>query len=114
MQISFDMLSLFLPRFMPRATVETDQSVRPERIGDEEKMTAGTKMLFGGDDSHSRRKPGGGPLEKLIVIRETSGSRESVTASAGNSGGAVTLLCSLIPSILSGFGDPFRPANVKF
>lgn len=65
-------------------------------------MVAETEILFGGDDSRSRQSPGGGPLEKPIVLRETSECKEFVTASAGLSGGAVSLPCTLIASILSG------------
>jgi hypothetical protein len=97
MQISFDMLSLSCLKLKPQATVETDQSGKPERIGDNEGMAAGTKMLFGGDGSRSFRLPGGGPLEKPIVLLGTSGRKKFVTTAAGFAGGAVSHLCALIP-----------------
>jgi hypothetical protein len=107
MQISFAMLSLSCPRQRRKAAVETDQSGEPERIGDRKGTAAGTNILFGGDGSRSLRLPGGGPLENPIVVRETSWRKEFVTASAGFTGGAVSHLCALIPSILSGLGDQF-------
>jgi hypothetical protein len=107
MQISFDMLSLSCPRESPKATVETDQYGEPERIGDSEWSVAVTKILFGGDGSRSAGMSGGGPLENPIVLLGTSVRKELVTASAKLTGGAVSLPCAFIPSILSGLGDPF-------
>lgn len=77
-------------------------------------MAVETEILFGGNNSRSRRLPGGGPLEKPIVFWETSGCKEFVTASAGFAGGAVSHPRTFIASILSGPGNPSWPAKVKF
>src|SRR6185437_5138563 len=65
-------------------------------------MAVETEILFGGNNSRSRRLPGGGPLEKPIVFWETSRCKEFVTASAGIAGGAVSHPRTFIASILSG------------
>ena len=65
-------------------------------------MAVQTVILFGENSSRSRRLSGGGPLEKPIVFRETSGCKEFVTTSAGLTGGAVSHPRTFIASILSG------------
>lgn len=65
-------------------------------------MAVETEILFGENDSRSRRLSGGGPLEKSNVFRETSGCKEFVTTSAGVASGAVSHPRTFIASILSG------------
>jgi len=92
-----------LPRELCRAAaVETDQSGEPERLRNEEDVAVSKKILCVRSKPHSRRWPGGRSLKKPTVLRDASGRKEFVTASADFPGGAVSRLCAFIPEILPG------------